>query len=102
MTPISLQENFLNEVMFCGFRHFRLKNYWVPFSLKENINKLFAMQVVGIPEKHVATILRNKDEERRVFWMPDLSKDEEENNFEKPAAEGGLQDWEKTAVREQI
>ena len=33
MTPKSLQENFIKEISFCGFRHFSLNNHWVPVPL---------------------------------------------------------------------
>jgi hypothetical protein len=33
MTPSSLRYNFVREITFCGFRHFRLQNHWTPISL---------------------------------------------------------------------
>jgi hypothetical protein len=33
MTPKSLQENFIKEISFCGFRHFSLNNHWVAVPL---------------------------------------------------------------------
>jgi hypothetical protein len=95
MTPASLKENFLNELMFCGFRHYRLKNFWVPISLKTSANRLFATSVAGIPEKLMNAILRRSDEQR-IFWMPDLNKPDEESNYD------SLLDWERTAIREQL
>jgi hypothetical protein len=95
MTPASLKENFLNELMFCGFRHYRLKNFWVPVSLKTSENRLFATSVAGLPEKLLNAILRRPDEQR-IFWMPDLNKPEEESNYDT------LLDWERSAIREQL
>ena len=95
MTPISLQENFLNELMFCGFRHYRLKNIWVSFPLDSEVYRQFANQVVGISESHIISISR-RSPEKRVFWMPDLSKPDDESNYDE------LEDWERTAIRDQI
>jgi hypothetical protein len=49
MTPIALKENFLNEIMKCGFRHYRLKNFWQRFPLNATTS-LFAENVIGIPK----------------------------------------------------
>ena len=95
MTPTSLKENFLNEIMFCGFRHFRLKNVWRSFDLTNAANRLFAESVAGIPEKLINSILR-RSEERHVFWMPDLNEPESKSNFD------DLEDWQRSAIREQL
>lgn len=96
MTPISLQENFINEVSFCGFRHFRLKNFWVPFSLANPLQRNFATEIVGIPEKHIELVLKSADPAKQVFWLPDFSKSEEQSNFDT------LSDENKDAIRKQI
>ena len=65
MTPFSLRDNFIREVTFCGFRHFRLQNHWVALE-KTPIVALFASEVLGLPQdflKKVATI-----------WVPDFEK----------------------------
>jgi hypothetical protein len=95
MTPISLKENFLNEIMFCGFRHYRLKNVWVSFSIKDASTRLFATSVLNIPQKLLEKILR-RPEEQRVIWMPDLTKPDGESNFEQ------LENWKTAAIREQL
>jgi hypothetical protein len=95
LTPISLRENFLNEMMFCGFRHYRLKNTWIPFPLKDESTKLFARQVLHMSDALVASISK-RSPEKQVIWLPDLSKPESESNFE------DLQDWERSAIREQL
>ncbi len=92
MTPISLQENFINEIGFCGFQHFRVQNHWIPFSLTDPAQRLFANRVVGIPEKHIKAVLR-KSPEDRVFWMPDFTKPP---NYETLTTE------QQTAIRLQI
>lgn len=95
MTPIALKENFLNEIMFCGFRHYKLKNTWVSFNLTDPSVRLFAKNVIGISEILLNRILKRSPEER-VVWMPDLSKPEEESNFDE------LYPWERSAIREQL
>ena len=95
MTPISLKENFLNEIMFCGFRHYRLKNVWVKFPLNDPTMHLFAESTIGIPEKLLKSISR-REPSKRVIWMPDLNKPQEESNYE------DLESWERAAIREQL
>ena len=95
MTPISLKENFLNEMMFCGFRHYRLKNTWVSIPLKDESTKLFAKQVLNLSDSLIASISK-RSSEKQVIWLPDLSKPEAESTFE------DLQDWERSAIREQL
>jgi hypothetical protein len=69
MTPFSLRKNFLKEITFCGFQHFRLQNHWVPFDLKNPTTRLFAKEVYGVPDKYKAATL----------WIPDFSKSAEPN-----------------------
>ena len=90
MTPIALQENFINELSVCGFRHFHTKNFWVPFPLNP-LNKVFAEETVGIPQAHIAEILKKST--KKVFWMPDFSK---ESNFD------SLDSEDRDAIRKQI
>lgn len=96
MTPTALRENFLNELMFCGFRHYRLKNTWYSFSLTNAANRIFAQTVAGLPDTLINSILKRSDPARRVFWMPDLNEPEEASNYET------LEDWERSAIREQL
>ena len=73
MTPFSLRDNFIREVTFCGFRHFRLQNHWVALE-KTPIVALFASEVLGLPQdflKKVATI-----------WVPDFEKPPNVNDLE--------------------
>ena len=94
MTPIALQENFINELMFCGFRHYRVKNKWVSFPLTPIVST-FAVNQVGLPEDYIKRVEKG-DRARRVLWMPDLSVPESESNFD------DLLDWERTMIRQQL
>jgi hypothetical protein len=94
MAPSSLQQNFFNELMFCGLRHYNLKNFWVPVPLDET-SKLCATVNLGISDKLLASI-QARAPNKRVFWLPDFTKDESESNFHT------LAPWEQTAIREQI
>jgi hypothetical protein len=98
MTPISLQENFINEIMFCGFKHFRLKNFWVPFTFEDPAVRLFAEKVVGIPVAHLNSLIR-KSKGQQVFWMPDMTKTDKEVEDQQKAYEG---EWQQSAIREQL
>ena len=62
MTPSSLRDNFIREVTFCGFRHFRLKNHWVKLE-KDRLTTLFASEVLGLPESFL--------KKASVIWVPD-------------------------------
>lgn len=71
MTPFSLRDNFISEINFCGFKHFRLQNHWTSMSLKPGSTpepgmvKMFAINVYGIPETFFT---------KRVtrIWVPDF------------------------------
>lgn len=65
MTPFSLRDNFIREVTFCGFRHFRLQNHWVALE-KTPIVALFASEVLGLPQD----FLKKVD----TVWVPDFEK----------------------------
>jgi hypothetical protein len=96
MTPKALKENFLDQLMFCGFRHYRLKNYWVSFDLNESATQLFAQNVLGVPATYLKTVMKRKDVKARVIWMPDLDRDESESNYDT------LSGTEQTSIRDQI
>ncbi len=84
MTPYSLRDNFISEINFCGFKHFRLQNHWVPLSLlpgstpEPGMVKLFAQNVYGIPESYFAKRPRGRPQLSRI-WIPDF---EESPNFD--------------------
>ena len=50
MTPFSLRDNFISEINFCGFKHFRLQNHWVKLE-KTATTSLFAAEVLGVPQE---------------------------------------------------
>jgi|694.fasta_scaffold59956_2 hypothetical protein len=81
MTPFSLRDNFIREVSFCGFRHFRLQNHWVPLDKSNPTIALFAKEILGLSEKFI--------KKATTFWVPD---------FEKPANFQALE----TEKRQQI
>ncbi len=95
MTPIALKENFINELMFCGFRHYRLKNYWTSFLVTDEATKLFAEQVVGVSSAYMKKLMQQSPR-KRAIWMPDFSKSESESNFE------AMTGWRKQQIREQL
>jgi hypothetical protein len=94
-TPKALKENFLDQLTFCGFRHYRLKNVWTAFPIKDETTRLFAQSVVGIPKWHMDLMLKGPPE-RRVVWMPDLNQPESASNFET------LESWQQASIRAQI
>jgi ribA/ribD-fused uncharacterized protein len=84
MTPFSLRDNFISEINFCGFKHFRLQNHWTPLSLKPGSNpepamvKMFAQSVYGIPDSFFAKRAKGRPQLEKI-WIPDF---EAESNFD--------------------
>jgi hypothetical protein len=66
MTPSSLRDNFINEISFCGFRHFRLQNYWVSLDATNPMVKLFGKEVLGLPEEFTRRASQ--------IWVPDFEQ----------------------------
>jgi hypothetical protein len=68
MTPASLRDNFIREVTFCGFRHFRFNNHWTKLDLSDTkpLHRLFAREFLGI----AADFLKDKNH----IWLPDFTK----------------------------
>ena len=92
MTPFSLQNNFLTEITFCGFKHFRLQNHWVRIELESDPTAaLFAKEVMKIPD----TFFQKQKRAKRTmaFYVPD---------FEQPANFDSLPDTDKKEIRDQI
>jgi hypothetical protein len=85
MTPFSLRKNFLKEITFCGFKHYRLQNYWVPLDKSVPIHLVFAEKVLNISKLHLKTA--------RHVWVPDF---EQEPNY------NSLTSDEQTEIRKQI
>jgi len=86
MTPFSLRKNFLKEITFCGFRHFRLQNYWITLDKENPAHMLFATNVLNISENHLKTA--------KHIWVPDF--DQAESNY------NSLSGDEQTEIRKQI
>ena len=88
MTPFSLRKNFLKEVSLCGFRHYRLSNFWVPLEVSDAINRLFATSILGISEQYLKTA--------QSIWVPDFRKGTTEANYASLSAD------QQTEIRKQI
>uniref|UniRef100_A0A6C0KN46 Helicase ATP-binding domain-containing protein n=1 Tax=viral metagenome TaxID=1070528 RepID=A0A6C0KN46_9ZZZZ len=70
MTPSSLRYNFIREVSFCGFRHFRYQNHWVKLDATEPTIRLFAKEILSLPDSFFR--------KTKTLWVPDFSQ---ESNF---------------------
>jgi ribA/ribD-fused uncharacterized protein len=100
MTPFSLRDNFISEINFCGFKHFRLQNHWTSMSLKPGSTpepgmvKMFATNVYGIPETFFT---------KRVtrVWVPDFDSPP---NFDSlgPQEKDEIQTQLKTTIEHRI
>ena len=96
MTPFSLRKNFIQQITFCGFRHYRLLNYWTPHEYRASDGKnalwLFATSVMRVPETY---LVARRGKALRI-WIPDLNKPQSEENYSKL---GGA---EQAEIRQQI
>jgi len=88
MTPFSLRKNFLKEVSLCGFRHFRLQNFWVSYPVADQTTQLFATSVLGISEAYLKGV--------QNVWIPDFRKGSDEANYATLSAD------QQTEIRKQI
>jgi hypothetical protein len=68
MTPSSLRDNFIREMTFCGFRHFRLQNFWVSLNGSDALVQTFAKDVLGLDKEY----MKNGP----AIWVPDFSQPE--------------------------
>jgi hypothetical protein len=75
MTPFSLRDNFIREVMFCGFRHFRTENHWVLLDSSDEVVRIFAKEILGLTDEYIS---KNKE-----IWVPEF---ETEGSSEPPAS----------------
>jgi len=67
MTPFSLRDNFIREVSFCGFKHYRMENHWEKFESSRpdwELMKVFASEVLGLPETYLRTA--------KTIWVPEF------------------------------
>ena len=80
MTPFSLRKNFIQQITFCGFRHYRLLNYWTAHTYKASDGRnalwLFATSVMRIPESY---LMARRGALR--IWIPDLAKPQSAQNY---------------------
>lgn len=78
MTPFSLRGNFLNEIAFCGFSHYRLNNYWVGIPVaKSSTLRLFAAKVLGVGTEYIDRMMANAADEEKLVWLPDFRTEAE-------------------------
>jgi hypothetical protein len=88
MTPFSLRDNFIREVSFCGFRHFRMENHWEKFDPTRpewELMKTFASEVLGLPESYLRTA--------KAIWVPE---------FDVPSNMESLSGDDKEQIQKQI
>ena len=98
MTPFSLRDNFISEINFCGFKHFRLQNHWTSLSLAPGSTpdpamvKMFAQSVYGIPDSYFAKKGKGRPPVDKI-WIPDF---ESEPNFD------GLSPQDRDEIKTQL
>jgi hypothetical protein len=88
MTPFSLRDNFIREVSFCGFRHFRMENHWEKFDAGRpdwEVIKAFASEVLGLPDSYLRTA--------KTIWIPE---------FDVPSNLAALSGDDKEQIQKQI
>ena len=78
MTPSSLKENFINEISFCGFKHYSVKNHWTSLKLLEADEKTydmavvcFAKSVLNIPQPYIEKLAKSSTPR---IWVADFTK----------------------------
>ena len=100
MTPFSLRDNFISEINFCGFKHFRLQNHWTSMSLlpgstpEPMMVKMFAINVYGMPETYFTKKISK-------VWVPDFDS---EPNFDSlnPVEKDEIQTQLKATIEHRI
>ena len=88
MTPFSLRDNFIREVSFCGFKHYRMENHWEKFESSRpdwELIKIFGSEVLGLPDSYLRTA--------STIWIPEFDV---EPNIE------SLKGEEKEQIQKQI
>ena len=86
LTPLSLRENFIKEISFCGFKHLSLNNAWLPISLPElnppggaippsdEVILMYAKSVLSLDDKYIVSV-RSKPAGMRNIWIPTFDPD---------------------------
>jgi hypothetical protein len=74
MTPGSLRGNFQSQIQFCGFRHYQLDNHWVFQPVFDAGSRMYAKQLLDLPDEFLAEVAARDDDELRGVWYPDFSK----------------------------
>lgn len=64
MTPFSLRDNFIREVSFCGFKHFRVENHWIEFETSDPIVRVFAKEILGLNNEYLS--------KNSKIWIPEF------------------------------
>ena len=86
MTPFSLRDNFIREVSSCGFRHYRLQNFWVSLDIENPLTRTFAREILNLPTDYVT--------KATAIWVPDFSQPEP--NFD------SMNDTERQQIQKQL
>ena len=99
MTPASLRGNFINEISFCGFRHFSFNNNWI--RVKRDITKsptfrLYMKSVLSLSDPYINRVSKRDDSKRRAIWLPDFSKGEDSTPYSELTAE------DQSDIRDQV
>jgi len=68
MTPFSLRDNFIREVTFCGFRHFRTENHWIQLDSSDPMTRIFSKEILGLTDEYIS---KNKE-----IWVPEFESQE--------------------------
>ncbi len=74
MTPGSLRGNFQSQIQFCGFRHYQLDNHWVFQPVFDAGSRMYAKQLLDLPDEFLAEVAARADDDLRGVWYPDFSK----------------------------
>jgi hypothetical protein len=76
MTPGALRGNFINEIAFCGFKHYNTNNYWSTYPLMANeqsMEYMYAKHVLSLSDEYLKSVLK-RDRTRHVLWIADFTK----------------------------
>ena len=124
MTPKSIRGNFINEISFCGFRHFSLQNHWVKLPLLKKVrhkdpttgrprikvdnlilNEMYGRSVLSLSSQYLQRLKQPAIDildpnVNAYLWIPDFDKPPSEANFDTLTTEE--QDLVKQQINETI